>query len=79
MRVTRQTDGMTPGTLNITMIKNTSALIGGLNSNTKYIIQVSAFTSAGEGNSTSLSVMTHHKGGESSVKRIPFICLLFLF
>ncbi|KAL9957849.1 hypothetical protein ACROYT_G034798 [Oculina patagonica] len=62
VRVWRQLDGMIPGTLSVTMINNTSAVIGGLRSYTKYTVQVSAFTSAGEGNSTSLTVITHRGG-----------------
>lgn len=62
MRVWRQQDGMTPSTLNVTMFNKTSALITGLKANKEYIVQVSAFTSVGEGNSTSLSVIIHKEG-----------------
>ena len=46
---------------NITTVsnRNTSALIGGLKADTRYKVNVSAFTAAGEGNSTALSVTTY--------------------
>ena len=46
----------------------TSTLIGGLSSGTRYIVNVSAFNSAGGGIDTSLSVTTY-KGKMSLVKR----------
>ena len=52
--------------LNVTEVDNktTSALIGGLQPDTRYMVNVSAFTSEGEGNSTSLLVTTY-KGNTS--------------
>lgn len=54
---------MTPSTLNVTMFNKTTAQIRGLKANKEYIVQVSAFTSAEEGNNTSLTVIIHK--GES--------------
>ena len=51
---------------NITNVDNTTTrvLIGGLQPNTRYMVNVSAFTSEGEGNNASLLVITY-KGNTS--------------
>lgn len=70
VRVWRQADGMTPGTMNVTMINITIAVIGALQSNTRHVVQVSAYTSAGEGNSTSVLVTTTHQGGNLQLNAV---------
>ena len=49
---------------NVTTVGNTvtSALIGGLKADTRYIVHVSAFTSAGEGNNNQIYVATDEGG-----------------
>lgn len=44
----------------------TSALIGGLEAYTNYVVQISAFTAAGEGNITHINVSTQ-EGGKSLI------------
>ena len=49
---------------NVTTVNDTkmSTLIGGLKSGTTYVVHISAFTSAGEGNLTKISVTTDAGG-----------------
>ena len=66
MKVWEQHQWLMKMSPNVTEVDNTTtnALIGGLQPHTRYMVNVSAFTSEGEGNSTSLSVTTY-KGNTS--------------